>query len=136
MSGGVYLDKLEAGFETDVCFFEFADDGLEVCAGVVSLADAVLAHAKERLDLCQAGLLLNNIAKVRFRVDVLALKEQENTEVGLGVKVLRVGGEDRGELFDGEFGLLLVEKLVGLLCVELSLLGRGKGAGLGDSNRG
>ena len=88
--------------------------------GKVQGAD--LGHAQQALNLRQTRLTLQRRAEVGNRVGRLALKEQQNPQVGLRIHIFRIDGHSGLKLRDCQGRLLLIEVAVCLLDVRRKLL--------------
>ena len=101
-----------------ICTFNFGSSmavkEFSRCVRAFALSPvAFLRHTQQGLNFGQVRLHLEGGAQMGFGLDVVALKEEQNPEVGLSIQVSRFQGDKRLEFRNGEIGSPLVEVLLG-----------------------
>jgi hypothetical protein len=109
LRGRVNLNQLEPHFAPDTRLLQLSYDCLKISPRSVSLAEAPLAHAKQRSNLRQVRLLLHCVAQVWFRRCIVFLKVKEHAQIRLRVQVVRIGRQHGSELLRRKLRLLLIQ---------------------------
>ena len=98
------------------------------------LAEPLLRHAEQRLNLPKVGPQLDGGAKLGSGLRIVALEEERHAEIAARIDVVRVQRQDGGELACRQIGLVLAEEFLRLAGVRFDLLLFGRGLGEGGKD--
>ena len=109
------LDQFQTSLDPNLLVVQIRECALQILPRLFRISGPLLRNSQQRLDSPQIGLQLQRGAHVRYRLGVIALKEQQHAEVCLRIEVFRIERNDFSQHRNGELWLLFLKVFLGLL---------------------